>query len=175
MTTYDLTKFRRDFNLTQKQLAEALNVTQGFLSSVENGYTPFPEERRKDLESQFPDVDLNDYRVQNDDIDDLNDLPIMKMRKRFKHFITRSINDGDITDDSDSKDIDKVQTPDKVHALEAAMDGLKIENESLKTKNDELRDKLHETRNQVFELQNEILRLKSLLLDHQKVDNRNID
>lgn len=74
MAKYDLARFRREHNLTQKQLAEALSVTQGFLSSVENGRTPFPEERRKDFEKAFPGTDLDEYRSFDDMAEEIKDM-----------------------------------------------------------------------------------------------------
>lgn len=62
MARYDLARFRRDQGITQKQLADILQVTQGFMSSVENGRNPFPEERRKLFDEAFPTVDLERYR-----------------------------------------------------------------------------------------------------------------
>lgn len=41
---FDLKKFRKENKLTQVQLAEYLNVTQGFVSQVEKGARPMPEE-----------------------------------------------------------------------------------------------------------------------------------
>lgn len=65
MARYDLPKLRKTLNMTQKELARLLKVTQGFLSSVENGRNPFPDDRVDDLQSVFPDVDLSDYEVSN--------------------------------------------------------------------------------------------------------------
>ncbi len=61
MAKYDLQKFRRERSLTQIQLAKALGVSQGFLSGMETGRNPFPEERRKNFAEAFPDVDLEAY------------------------------------------------------------------------------------------------------------------
>ena len=63
MAKYDLQKFRRERNLTQIQLAKALGVSQGFLSGMETGRNPFPEERMRNFSEAFPDVDLEDYRL----------------------------------------------------------------------------------------------------------------
>lgn len=40
---FDLKRFRKENNLTQKQLAEYLNVTQGFVSQIEKGASQLPE------------------------------------------------------------------------------------------------------------------------------------
>lgn len=63
MARYDLPRLRKTLNMTQKELARLLKVTQGFLSSVENGRNPFPDDRVEDLQSVFPDADLSDYEV----------------------------------------------------------------------------------------------------------------
>ena len=54
---------RKEHGKTQKQLAHDLGITQGFLSSVENGRNPFPDERVEDLRKVFPGVDLTEYEV----------------------------------------------------------------------------------------------------------------
>ena len=63
MARYDLKKLRTAYKITQKELADKLNVTQGFLSSVEKWRNPFPDERIDDLQRVFPDADLTDYEV----------------------------------------------------------------------------------------------------------------
>ena len=38
MRTLDLQRIRKDFNVTQKALADMLNINQSFLSNIENGF-----------------------------------------------------------------------------------------------------------------------------------------
>lgn len=40
---FDLKRFRKDHKLTQKQICDALDYTQGFVSSMENGHDAIPE------------------------------------------------------------------------------------------------------------------------------------
>lgn len=61
MARYDLPRLRKKKNMTQRQLAEALGLSQGFLSSVESGRNPFPDERIDDLQQIFPKENLEDY------------------------------------------------------------------------------------------------------------------
>lgn len=68
MARYDFTKLRKDLKITQKELADKLGLSQGFLSSVENGRNPFPDERVDDLQSAFPDVNLEEYEIAETDI-----------------------------------------------------------------------------------------------------------
>lgn len=40
---FDLKRFRKDHKLTQKQVCEVMNYTQGFVSSMENGHDAIPD------------------------------------------------------------------------------------------------------------------------------------
>ena len=40
---FDLKRFRKDRKLTQKQICDALDYTQGFVSSMENGHDAIPD------------------------------------------------------------------------------------------------------------------------------------
>ena len=61
MARIDLPRLRKTKQMTQRQLAEALGLSQGFLSSVESGRNPFPDERVDDLQTIFPDEDFEQY------------------------------------------------------------------------------------------------------------------
>lgn len=63
MARYDLPRLRKTLQMTQSKLAQLLQISQGFLSSVENGRNPFPDERVDDLQKIFPNEDLSDYEV----------------------------------------------------------------------------------------------------------------
>ena len=66
MARYDFQKLRKDIGITQKELADKLNISQGFLSSCENGKNLFPEDRVDDLQKLFPSVNLEDYEIKDD-------------------------------------------------------------------------------------------------------------
>lgn len=107
MAKYDLARFRREHNLTQKQLAEALSVTQGFLSSVENGRTPFPEERRKDFERAFPGVVLDDYRSMDDMAEEVKEMNPAQKRgfmAQVYRAISSILNEGEEDFGADTSD-----------------------------------------------------------------------
>lgn len=54
--TFDLKKFRAEKKLTQKQLAHVLGVEQSFLSNVERGVSPFPDNQIETLAHHYGDL-----------------------------------------------------------------------------------------------------------------------
>lgn len=68
MARYDLKRLRTEHKITQKDLADKLNVTQGFLSSVEKWRNPFPDERIDDLQAVFPTADLSTYEIPESEV-----------------------------------------------------------------------------------------------------------
>lgn len=56
MKSFDLQLFRRDKNLTQKQLAKILSCEQSFVSRVEKNSRQFPESMQVILQSIYGDI-----------------------------------------------------------------------------------------------------------------------
>ena len=66
MKRFDLLSFRKDKKLTQVELADILQCKQSFISTLEKGKRPVPEDKLFLLESNFG--DLSDYIISyNDD------------------------------------------------------------------------------------------------------------
>lgn len=57
MERFDLQRFRKDKNLTQKDLTDILGCSQPFISSVEKGNRPFPHEMMVILQSNYGYID----------------------------------------------------------------------------------------------------------------------
>ncbi len=64
MKRIDLQKIRRDKKLSQKQIAEILNVPQSFVSQVENMKSPMPEYWISILVNKLNISDVSDYEVE---------------------------------------------------------------------------------------------------------------
>lgn len=112
MAKYDLARFRREHTLTQKQLAEVLSVSQGFLSSIENGRTPFPEERRKDFEKAFPGVNLDDYRSiegMAEEIKEMNPVQKRGFMAQLHRAISNLLLEGDDIDEDDEENFSLIE------------------------------------------------------------------
>ncbi|MDE6006598.1 MAG: helix-turn-helix transcriptional regulator [Muribaculaceae bacterium] len=152
MARYDLPKLRKTLNMTQKELARLLNVTQGFLSSVENGRNPFPDDRVDDLQSVFPDVDLSDYEVSN---------PAVQTT------IGSGNSQSDITvnDPATLKammQIIRETNKDEQQVVEGASSRLFEMQDRIMA----LTDELEKTRKEKYELKDEIFRLQDLLREN---------
>lgn len=158
MARYDLKRLRTDQKITQKELADKLKVTQGFLSSVEKWRNPFPDERIDDLQKVFPDVDLTEYEVSDEDVPRENvgsfnrhseiDINDSKLLLRLLDVIGKSTTSLD-----DARSAESVETTDwrkRYDKLNDKYEELRAERDSL------LREK--------YELRDEIFRLRELLM-----------
>ncbi|MFV0521079.1 MAG: helix-turn-helix transcriptional regulator [Mangrovibacterium sp.] len=63
METIDLKKLRKDLNLTQKKLAEVLDVQQPFLSRIENGLDPIPGTFSEKIKERLHILNLEEYMM----------------------------------------------------------------------------------------------------------------
>ena len=53
---FDLKRFRRDKNLTQKDMADILSCGQAFISHVEKGIKDLPQDKRSILEGRYGNI-----------------------------------------------------------------------------------------------------------------------
>lgn len=67
MKRFQLARFRKDHNMSQKDLAEKLSITQGFLSSIENGRSPLPVGKLNKLFEIFDVDNIDDYYVDDEE------------------------------------------------------------------------------------------------------------
>lgn len=152
MARYDLPRLRKTLNMTQKELAGLLKVSQGFLSSVENGRNPFPDDRVDDLQGVFPKEDLSDYEVTSQNPQTtigsdntqsevtVNDPDTLK---RMMELINSSIKDEKQVVEGMSSRLFEMQ--DKIMVLS---------------------DELEKTRKEKYELKDEVYRLQDLLREN---------
>lgn len=162
MARYRLLELRKEHGKTQKKLAEELGITQGFLSSVENGRNPFPDERVEDLRKAFPGVDLTEYEVGEDDYPRY--LETIGSNNKFSEV---RINDPETLRqmlellERVNRDTDKAKNSD-----EDEIKRLREENARLSRQLDEQRTKYDECRDRELELNREIWRLREILLSN---------
>ena len=186
MAKYDLTKFRQDVRLTQKELANILHITQGFMSSIETGRNQFPRERRVLIEEAFPEYNLDDYLIEEEysekSVKDRRALGRLSDLLKRLHDIAYFEDEGEDEDNTSEKSI-KERRKSLIHAeffrrhqeLFDEDDDDEDEDEDKKSDTSnpsvasllntitELNDKLYDARNKIYELQQENLTLKKLL------------
>lgn len=66
MSRLNLLKLRKTINISQRELAEKLNVQPSFLSAIENGRSRFPEDKLSKLKEIFDLNDLDDFYMEED-------------------------------------------------------------------------------------------------------------
>ena len=63
MPRFDVSRLRKENGMSQNELANLLQMTQSFLSAIENGKSPLPVEKEDRLCEIFGLQNLNDYIV----------------------------------------------------------------------------------------------------------------
>ena len=63
MLTLDLQRIRKEFGVTQKALADILNINQSFLSNIENGRSPLPPDKREKILETFNITHPEEYTI----------------------------------------------------------------------------------------------------------------
>ena len=163
MARYDLSRLRKTHNMTQSELARLLKISQGFLSSVEKGKNPFPDDRIDDLQSIFPEIDLSEYEI------------------------TYTVPQTLIGSDNSQSDV-TVNDPATLNAmLQIIRETNKYEQQITEANSNRmfemqdriltLTDELEKTRKDKYELKEEILRLRGLLRENgidyeEKIENQ---
>lgn len=56
MQQFDLKRFRADKKITQAEMAELFSCKQNFISNMENGIKPIPQDKLDILQSKFGDI-----------------------------------------------------------------------------------------------------------------------
>ena len=145
MSRIDLTKLRKRAGMSQRELAELLQVRPSFLSAIENGKSRMPEEKLDRLKEVFELDSFDDYIIE----DEHHVAPhthMMEQSDSFTHLLTHfhdlaHKNSRGDTDTDCSERID-----------------------FLTRRNDRLSERIDTLRDEVDELRRENLRLKELLL-----------
>lgn len=58
MKVFDLKAFRKDKNITQKEIAEVFSCNQNFISRIESGIRPLPADKMEILQSIYGDISV---------------------------------------------------------------------------------------------------------------------
>ena len=167
MPRFDIARLRKKKGMSQNELAQQLQMTQSFLSAIENGKSPLPVEKEERLCEIFNLPNLADYIA--DQKNDLQDRKVTEMTDSdlFNQLLSRFHKqahsaEGDHHHHNHHEKIESLE--EKVEALYLRNDKLMQRNDKLNEKNDRLREENDKLRVEVENLRSEIFSLNKQLM-----------
>lgn len=155
MRRIDIAKLRKMAGLTQRELADKIDIHQSFLSSIENGRSRLPENKLEKIKEIVGIDNLDDYMIEESEPDHASVA-------RTQHVHENQPNDS-ITKLLEHFHAIAHQNDKSIHQNEAKL-AQRIE--SLTERNERLSQRVDELRDEVDRLRDENYRLKELLLSH---------
>lgn len=163
MSRFDIARLRKEKGMSQGELAARLQMTQSFLSAIENGKSPLPVEKEEKLREIFLLDDLNDYRIgkgakTDTKITEMTDSDLFnQLLSRFHH--QAHSKEGSHHHHDHHEEIEELKA--RLDALFLRNDALMARNDRLSADNDNLRREIDSYRATIESLREEIYRLKS--------------
>ena len=152
--------------MSQNELANLLQMTQSFLSAIENGKSPLPIEKEEKVCEVFGIKNLNDYIL---DKKDLTDRSITEMTDSdlFQQLLSRfhkQAHSGETEHHHHNhhRKIDELE--ERASVLYERNDALMIRNDRLSEDNDFLRKEIDAYRLEIEKLRQEVFQLKNRLI-----------
>lgn len=166
MPRIDIARLRKDRGMSQGELAQHLQITQSFLSAIENGKSPLPPEKEMRIMEIFNLPDLDRYII--DQMPPENDSPARTIEEMnesdlFNQLLNR------FHDHAHRKDASTEHHThhDRIAVLEERIDKLLERNDRLLERNDTLARENDRLREETDSLRKEIFSLKETLLKKQ--------
>lgn len=171
MPRYDISRLRKENGMSQSELAGLLQMTQSFLSAIENGKSPLPIEKEEKLCEIFNLSDLNRYVLDHKGGTDAKKLAEMTDSDLFNQLLRRfhkqaHNEDKDHHHSDHHHKIDDLEN--KLNTLFDRNDALMLRNDRLNEDNDRLRAEIDTYRLEIEKLRAENYSLKSQLLEPGK-------
>lgn len=163
MARIEIARLRKDHGMSQNELAQKLQITQSFLSAIENGKSPLPPEKEERMLEIFSLPDLKQYTSETlspaeaaRQLAEMTDSDLFnQLLQRFHTHAHNRENDSHHNEHHERISVLEEQNS----ALLERIDRMMERNDNLATKNDDLR-------NDIDGLRTEIYRLKSLLISN---------
>ena len=149
MNRLDIEKLRKSAGMSQRRLAELLQVRASFLSAIENGRSRLPEDKLDKIKAIFAGENLDDYQISDEELAERQVPPHTHLPTEGGDSLTQLLK--------------------HIHAQAHMMDGDPLDNaereriEELEQRNDRLSARVDDLRDQVDLLREENFRLKELL------------
>lgn len=170
MGRFDISRLRKEKGMSQRELANLLQITQSFLSAIENGKSPLPVEKEEKLCEIFKLYNLEEYVIPKRDtetkreIDELTDTDLFNQLLNRFHRQAHSMED-DHHHHSHHEEIEALKM--KINDLFARNDvlfkatqSLMQRNDRLSADNDKLRKEIDNYRGEIDHLRKEIFNLQ---------------
>lgn len=167
MPRYDITRLRKENGMSQSELANLLQITQSFLSAIENGKSPLPIEKEDKLREVFGIQNLSDYVLDRKPETEGKKLTEMTDSDLFNQLLSRfhkqaHSEENDHHHHDHHERIEELQN--KLETLFNRNDALMIRNDNLSADNDRLRSEIDNYRMEIENLRKENYELKIKLM-----------
>lgn len=167
MPRFDISRLRKENGMSQSELANLLQITQSFLSAIENGKSPLPIEKEEKLREVFGLSDLKEYIIDRKPDTEEKKIAEMTDSDLFNQLLSRFHRQAH-SEESEHHHHDHHQKiselEKKVDTLFSRIEALMQRNDSLSADNDRLRAEIDNHRNEIDNLRKENHQLKSRLL-----------
>lgn len=166
MPRFDISRLRKENGMSQSELANLLQMTQSFLSAIENGKSPLPVEKEEKLREIFGIENLKEYILDkksegNDRLTDISDSDLINQLLHRFHKQAHS-SENETHHQEHHQRIDSLQH--KVDTLMSRIDNLMMRNDTLNADNDKLRSELDGYRMEIDRLRKENYELRVKLM-----------
>lgn len=171
MARYDISRLRKENGMSQSELANLLQMTQSFLSAIENGKSPLPIEKEERLCEIFGLDNLAGYVVDKKNELEEKKLTDMTDSDLFNQLLSRFHRQAH-SEEEEHHHNDHHQ---HIEDLQQKLDGMFIRNDALMARNDrlsadndKLRTEIDNYRTEIEKLRSEVYSLKKQLLDKKQ-------
>ena len=164
MARFDISRLRKENGMSQSELANLLQMTQSFLSAIENGKSPLPIEKEERLCEVFGLSDLNEYLIDKKWDSSEKKLTDMTDSDLFNQLLSRFHRQAHSEEiEHHHKDhhqkIEELEQ--KIDVLFKRIDALMLRNDNLSEDNDRLRAEIDAYRLEIEKLRAENYSLRS--------------
>lgn len=168
MPRYDITRLRKDKGMSQGELANQLQITQSFLSAIENGKSPLPIEKEGKLCEVFGLSNLSAYILDKKQDGDDKKLTEMTDSDLFNQLLSRFHKQAHSEETEHHhhdhhQRIEELQQ--KVESLFNRNEAMMLRNDALSSANDKLRSEIDTYRQEIEKLRKENYELRKKLID----------
>ena len=170
MPKFDIARLRKENGMSQSELSNLLQITQSFLSAIENGKSPLPIEKEEKVCEIFGLNDLNDYVLDKKSESEEKKITEMTDSDLFNQLLSRfhkqaHSEESEHHHHDHHQKIEELQQ--KVEYLFNRNDALMTRNDSLSADNDRLRSEIDSYRAEIEKLRAENYNLKTQLLQRR--------